>query len=74
MLKNTENIALRSLQILYIFVLQAEKVTIFEIFAASYNKVHSTLKSSRSTNQLLYLIEKEIAGSFTCVRHITVNI
>ena len=27
----TENIAMRSLQILYIFVLRAEKVTIFEL-------------------------------------------
>ena len=31
MLQNTENIALRILQILYIFVLRAEKVTIFEL-------------------------------------------
>ena len=31
MLKNTENIALQSLQILYTFVLGAEKVTIFEL-------------------------------------------
>ena len=31
MLWNTENIALRSLQILYKFVLRAEKVTIFEL-------------------------------------------
>ena len=30
MLLNTENISLRSSQVLYIFVLRAEKVTIFE--------------------------------------------
>ena len=31
MLKNTENTAVGSLQILYIFELRAEKVTIFEL-------------------------------------------
>ena len=31
MLKNRENIAMRSFQILYIFVLRAKKVTIFEL-------------------------------------------
>ena len=31
MLQNTESVALQSFQILYIFVLRAEKVTIFEL-------------------------------------------
>ena len=31
LVENTENIALQSLQILYVFVLRAEKVTIFEL-------------------------------------------
>ena len=34
MLKSTENIALRSLQILYVFVLRAGKVTIFAAILA----------------------------------------
>ena len=46
MFENTENIALWSLQTVYIFVLRAEKVTIFAPFLGQMQIVHYMLESS----------------------------
>ena len=60
MLKNTENIALRSLQVLYVFVLREEEVTIFaangNFFPSKYKCIYKTRKLRRAIFSVFYSI------------------